>query len=1136
MRFLSARLYAIGMLVIVFAFALGLAPKAAAQAEVAAGQVVGTSYDATGAVVPQAKVTLDSKATGFHRETVTNNEGAYAFFPVPIGMYVVAFSKTGFKTYRAEVEVTIGAAATVNAKLEVGEVTQVVEVTASALIESTQAQPDWLIGVRSIEELPINGRRFQDFATLTPSTQIEPQRSQISFVGQRGINSNITIDGADYTEPFFGGLRGGERSNNMFSIPQEAISQFQVVTYGYSVEFGRSTGGILNATTKSGTNGFHGSGFLFARNSALAWTDAFGREAISDLYQSGGSVGGPIKKDKIFFFSAFEYQKNTVPHVVIFHKLDGFTPTSLPSGCGENTTGKKLCGGAFNFFQTLDSNQQGLPFTQTNNGPSGFGRLDFQLTQNHRIGLMYHYSRNTGENAAATGDAVSPETTRALSNNGTEGDQTNNGTAQWTAIFSPHLVMEARGTYTLEGRPRLSNSAIPNVQSTIGTFGSRDFLPTTLDDYRLQVSDSLTWTHGTHAVKLGGEFDRLHFNQFFQFNQFGTFVLQGTNVPLQLQVLTTCTDEPSQPCPTSGQNRFDDPIAFYKLNIGNGLTEAALKQIAFFVQDTWRLTPRFTLTAGFRWEGYVNPEPGANNTSLVNRVKNVAFPLGFTVDPTFIPNNYRQYMPRVGIAWDPAGNAKTVIRASAGFFYAPTPMLLFSTPLNNFRLPGGDVTVQLPLGNFSACPAGVTPLYATDKCNTVYSQLLHGGIDLNTFTLDKLPILTTAQLTAVGQALFPGGAPDPFKGVQTISLANNYESPRSWQWSVGMEREIRRGWSVGADFVYINTIHLERNRNLNLPPPVTCTALGPVAGTNATCNVVDLSLRPCFGVVGGAICSQPRPVPSLSDITVRNTDARALYRGFNVRTNYRRSRLQFQASYTLSYTYSNDDNERLAGGFDHDNEFNLVPEYNFSRLDARHQFGTNAVVDLPLGFTVSALGKFRSGHPMEPLTGTDTFICSPSGPRTAAACLAAGGTITSEGNGDNTFFPDRAFQATGVTFLRNAFRDQRQYTVDLRLAKKFKLPREGMSLNFTADFLNVFNFADIQFIGSTPDPRVPTDVYGPGINTAGAVVPANSGFQLLKSPSNCGNNPAKGLNPSCFNTFTTPGSPLTIQLGARFDF
>jgi len=1101
MRLLNARRSAIGIVMIVFALALGPAPKAVAQTEAGAGQVVGTSYDTTGAVVPQAKVTLDSKATGFHRESVTNNEGAYTFFLVPIGKYAVAFSKTGFKTYKAEVEVTVGAAVTVNAKLEVGEVTQVIEVTASALIESTQANPDALIGVRPIEELPINGRRFHDFAALTPSVQVEPQRGQISFAGQRGINGNIFIDGADYSEPFFGGLRGGERSSNAFTIPQEAISQFQVVASGYSVQFGRSTGGILNATTKSGSNEFHGSGFFFARNEELAWTDAFGRQAITNLYQEGGSVGGPIKKDKIFFFSAFEYQKNNNPHVVIFHKLDGFSPATA-SGCGENplTSTARLCGEAFNFMETLDSNQAGLPYTQTNNAPTGFGRLDFQLSQKHRVSLSYHYSKDTGENATSTGDAISPETNRALSNNGTEGDQTNNGIASWTAIFSPHVVMEARGTYTLENRPRLSNSAIPNVQNTISTFGARDFLPTTLDDSRLQVSDNLTWTQGTHAVKFGGEFNRLHFNQLFFFNQFGTFSINSFKVVQTLQILTAS--------PSTGQNRFDDPAVVYRINIGNGLTEAALKQTAFFIEDTWRITPRFTAVAGFRWEGYTNPQPAVNNPSLYNRVKNFPFPIGFTVDPAFIPNNYRQYMPRLGIAWDPRGDAKTVIRANAGFFYAPTPFLLFSTPLNNFRLPAGDLTVILPFPETVGQPCMPT---ATSK-PTVWCQMKLIGVDLNTFTLDKLPTLTSTQLTALGAAL--GGAPDPFKGTTPIAMANNYESPRSWQWSAGIEHEISRGWSVGADYLYINTTHLERNRNVNLPPPVTCTALGPVAGTKATCNAVDLSLRPCFGVASGSNvrCRQLRPVTSLSDVTVRTTDARARYSGMTIRTNYRHNRLQFQAYYTLSYNYSTDDNERLAVGFDHDNEFDLTAEHGFSRLDNRHLFVTNGLLDLPLGFTVSAAGRFRSGHPMEALAGADF-------------------------NGDNTPFPDRAFSAAGVSFQRNAFRDLRQYNVDVRLAKKFKLPRESTSLNFTADFFNIFNSANILFISGTPNPFISTDVYGAGVSSStGVVLPpafdpiTGQGFQVLKGPLFC------GKNPSCFNTSTSPGSPLTIQLGVRFDF
>ncbi len=149
------------------------------------------------------------------------------------------------------------------------------------------------INETSISQLPINGRRFQDFVLLTPSAQLDPVRQQISLVGQRGINSNVQIDGADYNNPFFGGLRGGERSNNAFTIPQGAIREFQVITSGYNAEFGRSTGGVVNAVTKSGTNDFHGSAFFVIRPQKYAHKNAFGQIASPTQKQFGGAVGGP---------------------------------------------------------------------------------------------------------------------------------------------------------------------------------------------------------------------------------------------------------------------------------------------------------------------------------------------------------------------------------------------------------------------------------------------------------------------------------------------------------------------------------------------------------------------------------------------------------------------------------------------------------------------------------------------------------------------------------------------------------------------------------------------------------------------------------------------------------------------------
>jgi hypothetical protein len=218
-----------------------------------------------------------------------------------------------------------------------------------------------------------------------------------------------------------------------------------------------------------------------------------------------------------------------------------------------------------------------------------------------------------------------------------------------------------------------------------------------------------------------------------------------------------------------------------------------------------------------------------------------------------------------------------------------------------------------------------------------------------------------------------------------------------------------------------------------------------------------------------------------------------------------------QAFYTLSYNYSDDDNERLASGFDHDNEFNLAPEYNFARLDARHMFTYNGLVDLPWGFTISSLGRFRSGRPIEPLAGSDV-------------------------NGDNTNFPDRAFAAPGVPFKRNSFRDRRNLNVDMRVAKKFKLPHEGMHLDITADFFNLFNFDNVVFVGGTPSPFNPLDTYGVGVNPDGTTRDPNAAFQQLKAPAFCLTPSNPGGNKACYNTNGTPGSPFTVQLGIRFQF
>jgi hypothetical protein len=1129
-----------GLGVVAFLAVLGLmlSPLASAQSQ-GTGQIVGTVYDASGASVPGAKVSATGKATGLTREVVTNQDGGYRVVLLPPGTYSVEVKQTGFKSFKSEINVSVGSAITVDARLQVGQVTEVVEVTATTIIETTAVQTDALINQRSINELPINGRRFQEFVQLTPTVQIEPSRNGISFAGQRGINANITIDGHDYNQPFFGGIRGGERSNSVFTIPQESISEFQIVPYGFSAEFGRSSGGIMNAVTKSGTNDWHGSGFYFVRHKDLSKKDAFNRQSLDSQHQFGGAMGGPVRKDKSFVFVSGEDQLISNPRQVIFPLLD---PVTRSNANGE----------AYDFYR--GSSGKEAPFTQTNDGWTVLGRWDEQLTANHRVGVRYHYSTNTAKNAVSAGGALSPNTTDALSNNGTEGDSQHTVSGQWTGIFTSRLVNEFRSEYSREQRPRLANALQGNITNVIGRTGTQSFLPTTQHDWRFQLADSVSWNIGRHSLKFGGDYQHLFATQFFKFNQFGLFNVSGGTAGPVLNIMaldpTVATDR-----------RFDDTGVAYRINVGNGLQDMSMDTMALFFTDTWRITPRFTLIYGGRWEGYLNPQPNTSNTTITPLVTAATFPCPGCgkLDPGKIPNNLNQFMPRLGIAWDPWGNGKTVLRANAGMYYAVTPLILFATPLNNFRNPPGDATVSLPF----ALPTGYvcTALYTGDACNTVYSQFLHGGINLNTISLSSLPTLTGTQLNAITAGL---GLPfNPFTGLGTISLANNYESPRSWQWNMALEHEIARGWTVGGDLVYINTVHLQRNRDWNLPAPTVFTGATVAVTSGALSGISvafpsDASLRPCFGISAGASCTpsvtvtltqagppivtrtgtvavplRQRPIPSLGSIQVRETSARALYRAFTLRTTFRRPKYQFQAYFTRGKNLSDDDNERDSGGQSASNSFDYTSDYSYSRLDVKYLFVFNSTLQFPWGMKASGLAKLRSGRPVDASTGSVVAFAAPVAANVTGIPAGFTAAVTTSASTDpnrDLFFTDRPFSAPGVPYPRNSYRDRATYNIDFRVAKEIKLPREGMRVDITVDFFNLFNYNNVLYGSSNKN-------HSNGISATNAAVQSpSSTFLQLYNPAKCLTATNLTGNKSCYDTSNTPGLPFQMQVGVRFQF
>jgi Carboxypeptidase regulatory-like domain/TonB-dependent Receptor Plug Domain len=1161
-----------------------------AQSQGSTGTIVGVVTDSTGAAVPNATVTLTSKDTNSTKTVTTSDDGLYRFVLLPPGDYRVRASAASFGEQTLTITVQVGRTIDGNFTLGAKDVAAEVTVTTDG-IQTTTSNSDAIVNETAIANTPINGRRFQDFATLTPGAQVSQDaggtRGQISLSGQRGINANINVDGVDFSQPFFGGIRGGERSNQSFSIPQESIREFQVVAAGYSAEFGRSSGGIVNAVTKSGTNNFRGSAFYLLRPDKLArpnsFADALSEQRLSTLVingvagvdatlaptqqQFGGSFGGPVIKDKLFFFTSYEQQIFRAPRQVFYGNLVGVTPSATQSS-------------AFNFYRGIE-----VPYESTNDARALLGKVDWNISDAQRLSVRYNYSNNNALNAVATGEtALDPTTNNSLSTNGTEKNRNHGVVSQLISTLNANTINELRFQYAYEQRPRIPNTLAANLNTTIGVYGTRNFLPTTQFDRRIQFADSLTFISGNHTMKFGAEASNLFADQTFGFNQTGVYSFAGLTQVLNNNVwqnvgdVSTLVNNSAQGTPgilqaisntpylysavngtqaapvtaftTPYLGRFDTATARYAQQIGNLAAAYTVKELSFFAQDAWRVTPRFTLNYGLRYENQYNPSSENNNTAIVNLIKSTSFPIlgNKGIDPSIIPDSRNQWGPRLGFAWDPKGDGKTVIRGFSGLYYARTPLLGLAGPFNNFRDPAGDLSVTIGSPAFLTGP-GITfnqaafeaanPQYVSIvggtgfAPNTVFRQFAILGINLNSASLANLPTLTPAQLGTIAGRIgqFTTGAPASlgiYQNAAFTGITNDFRNPRSFQFGGGVEHEIMSGTTIGLDYSQVNTSFLQRNRDINLPGPLTGadyvaflqqsnvaanftalstatngfadilnsgrTFIGFVAPTGVPTNIQTT----VNGVVVRAVTTRARPIAGLGAIQLRDSSARSNYRALTFRINMNKSWGRLNAFYTLSRSLSDDDNERDAGGVLYDNPYDLRPEYGKSNLDRRHQFVANPIFFLPFGFEVSSAVRIRSGRPFDSRVGAD---------------------LNGDGLGN-----DRPVISPGVFLERNSFFNRPTFDVDLRVQKGFKLG-ESRRLSFSAEFFNVLNRSNLQFSG------VQTTNYCAVSNQrCGLDGITNINFKQINNQTgvNTGKLNIGGLN---------PGSQVfQMQLGARFNF
>ncbi|MEW5976979.1 MAG: carboxypeptidase regulatory-like domain-containing protein [Acidobacteriota bacterium] len=678
------RIQRVGFLTPFLIMALALSLRA--QSQMTTGTIEGTVLDESGAVVAGASVVLTHVSTGISRTVTTGENGRYTAPLLSVGNYEITVQMAGFSTVRRTgVTLTLGQTQVIDVSLKVAAVEQTVEVVETApLIETSKSETSATVDVSQVEGLPINGRRFFDLAFLTPGIYQEKERNQLSLAGARGINSNINIDGADFNQPFFGGQRGGERSNDAYVVSQEAIREFQVVRGNFSAEFGRSTGGVMNVITKSGTNEYHGSAFYFLRHREFAPKDIRGENRAPTRHQFGGGVGGPIIKNRTFFYNVYDQQDQSQPLIVRFNTTAGL-PQNLISQQGD--------------------------FTTTNDVHTYLVKIDHQLSPSHQLLGRYNYSRNEGVNGTFTG-----RTSGVLENNGTEKDRTHTGVVNLNSVLSPTMLNEFRWQYSYEERPRLNNTEPPDFQNTAGPqvqvsgccfFGGVSFLPIQQYDDRWQFTDNFSLIKGAHNIKLGFDFNRSYVDQIFRGNWRGVYVFNniGNFVRALNQEINPATNQPY----TADQFR-----AFF----GSGKFQASVKEYATYAQDTMRLSSHLTLNVGFRYEAFIMPQPISPNPLLPQTAS--------------IPSDKEMWQPRFGLTWDFLGTGKTVLRVGGGLFHARTPLLLMNQAFNSNGSPNVGVSFTLNASQIAAVqrvhPEFVFPFVPDTSQSSNSSYITGAGI------------------------------------------------------------------------------------------------------------------------------------------------------------------------------------------------------------------------------------------------------------------------------------------------------------------------------------------------------------------------------------------------------------------------